>query len=351
MFSNDRGSLVLIASMVAGLALLATAAACSDDDRPDNATAHVGGISGTLAYPGDASDGGPSQAVVAFNRDTGSVHHVLVARTGPYTLKELPPGVYHVVAYAFDRAGGYSRAVACGLGVSCTDHALVDVVVRAGAVTAGVDPVDWYAPQGSFPARPAEVALPDGDPTPPAGCGAPSDACEFAARLERFASTGDADAFALVIHSGKPASFVCDGERGDFRLYPLCTGALAGEERLGYPQALHGSEGGAVAADDLAATVGRHVRVGATLASIGCDAPACETFAAAFALGDGQPAVFYLAFDRDASLGAYFLTGFGLSGDNAETILRGGTTGTVAGEITFTPWPEGDTSTTPVGDE
>ena len=45
-------------------------------------------------------------------------------------------------------------AVMCGLDASCTDHTLVYVEVFAGQDSFGVDPQDWYAPEGAFPSNP-----------------------------------------------------------------------------------------------------------------------------------------------------------------------------------------------------
>jgi hypothetical protein len=66
------------------------------------------------------------------------------------------PGTYTVVAYAqgLGEAAG-TAAVSCGLRASCTDHSLVRVTMRGGETTSGVDVSDWYAPPGTFPARPA----------------------------------------------------------------------------------------------------------------------------------------------------------------------------------------------------
>lgn len=34
------------------------------------------------------------------------------------------------------------------------DHSLITVEVGAGEVVSGIDPTDWYAPEGSFPSAP-----------------------------------------------------------------------------------------------------------------------------------------------------------------------------------------------------
>ncbi len=113
----------------------------------------TGSISGSLNYP---SEGIPSLTVVAFNINTGFWYYVITASgTGFYTISDLPPGSYRVVAYAGGSlAGGYSQAVPCGLTFSCTDHSLITVTVTAGNTTENVNPWDWYAPDGTFPANP-----------------------------------------------------------------------------------------------------------------------------------------------------------------------------------------------------
>jgi hypothetical protein len=66
-----------------------------------------------------------------------------------YTL-QVPPGRYFVYAASEDTLRGYrayfSKAVACGLHVGCTDHEPIPVEVRAHKTVRGVDPDDWFAP-------------------------------------------------------------------------------------------------------------------------------------------------------------------------------------------------------------
>jgi len=114
----------------------------------------VGSISGMLSYPSEFI---PPQRIVATNLATGQIFYVdtaLDARS--YRIANLPPGAYYVVAYVADPplASGYSQFVICGLSVDCTDHNLVEVIVKPGQETTGIDPGDWYAPQGTFPPDP-----------------------------------------------------------------------------------------------------------------------------------------------------------------------------------------------------
>jgi len=75
---------------------------------------------------------------------------------------EVDPGIYHVFAYRHDLAGGYTKYVTCGMGAYCSDHTLLPVVIKAGDTIQDINLLDWYAPAGTFPARP------DGSPQPPA---------------------------------------------------------------------------------------------------------------------------------------------------------------------------------------
>jgi hypothetical protein len=114
-----------------------------------------GSISGNLSYP---SEGIPPLRVVAFRTDIDQYFYVdTLQNQSTFQIDNLPAGTYHVVAYTMDGAlsGGYSQAVPCGLSVDCSDHSLIDVAVSDGQVSGGVNPADWYAPQGSFPPFPA----------------------------------------------------------------------------------------------------------------------------------------------------------------------------------------------------
>jgi hypothetical protein len=119
------------------------------------AAPQAGGITGTLSYPSSFI---PSMTVVAFEVGGQNYRYVITnANASTYQIDDLPPGDYYVVAYPADSPsfpGGYSQAVPCGLSVNCTDHSLIPVVVTGGSVTEGIDPGDFYAPEGSFPPYP-----------------------------------------------------------------------------------------------------------------------------------------------------------------------------------------------------
>ena len=113
-----------------------------------------GSVSGMLSYPSEFI---PALRVVAFSVDGFNYRYVdTMQDQGTYQITGLPPGKYHVVAYVIGGtlAGGYTEMVPCGLSVDCTDHSLIDVTVESGKDTPDVDPADWYAPEGTFPAMP-----------------------------------------------------------------------------------------------------------------------------------------------------------------------------------------------------
>jgi len=53
--------------------------------------------------------------------------------------------------------------VICGLSVSCHNHSLIHVHIEAGTIVNNIDPIDWYAPTGTFPPDPTG---PIATPTP-----------------------------------------------------------------------------------------------------------------------------------------------------------------------------------------
>ena len=134
------------------------AASSAPDEKSDEkpVVAQTGTIAGTLGYP---SQGIPPLEVFAINASDNSVYFKTVTAVNQqtFTIDGIAPGVYVVVAYPLDTdalAGGYTKAVACGLSVECTDHSLIQVAVTAGQSESGIEVKDWYAPSGQFPPRP-----------------------------------------------------------------------------------------------------------------------------------------------------------------------------------------------------
>jgi hypothetical protein len=114
----------------------------------------TGSITGSLSYPSDFI---PPLRVFAFQVGSENYFYVdTVENQTTYQIDDLPAGYYQVVAYILsgNYAGGYTQAVPCGLTVECTDHTLIDVPVNSGQTVTGVDPGDWYAPEGAFPPAP-----------------------------------------------------------------------------------------------------------------------------------------------------------------------------------------------------
>jgi hypothetical protein len=123
-------------------------------EKPEVVT---GSISGTLGYP---SEGIPPLEIYAIQSGGGLKFFKVKTKTnqGAFTIDEIDPGTYVVVAYPVGASpglsGGYTKAVACGLSVECTDHSLIPVVVVAGRTSANVEVKDWYAPENAFPVKP-----------------------------------------------------------------------------------------------------------------------------------------------------------------------------------------------------
>ena len=114
----------------------------------------TGSITGSLSYPSEFI---PPLRVFAFQVGTQSYFYVDTLKDqSTYQIDNLPPGNYQVVAYILGGtlAAGYSQAVPCGLSVDCTNHELIQVPVDSGQVVTGVDPGDWYTPEGTFPPPP-----------------------------------------------------------------------------------------------------------------------------------------------------------------------------------------------------
>ncbi|MBN2084734.1 MAG: hypothetical protein JW748_05875 [Anaerolineales bacterium] len=118
------------------------------------AAGEPGIIRGHLSYPSEFL---PAQRVIAFGVATMDAVADVTTEDGQgeYELS-VPAGDYYIVAYTLDggASAGYSQMVPCGLSASCTDHSLIVVHVGPGEVVEDINPQDWYAPEGSFPAMP-----------------------------------------------------------------------------------------------------------------------------------------------------------------------------------------------------
>ncbi len=140
---------------------LATATPLPPTSTPVNAS---GSISGTLTYPADTL---PSLYVAALQVGTRTYQYVITQPgQATYEIDDLPPGSWNIIAYTVGGgavpgglAGGYTKAVPCGLAAECADHSLINVVVSPGQHVNDINPGDWYAPPGTFPPFPAAPAL------------------------------------------------------------------------------------------------------------------------------------------------------------------------------------------------
>lgn len=133
-----------------------------------------GSIAGRLNYPADRI---PAMYVVAYRVGTHDYQYIITqAGQSTYTIEDLPPGTYNVIAYTVGGdsfpagfAGGYTRAVTCGLAPECANHSLIDVSVVAGQTATGVNVLDWYAPLGTFPPFPEQASIATATPATQTG--------------------------------------------------------------------------------------------------------------------------------------------------------------------------------------
>ena len=140
-------------TVAAGTTTPATAAATQS-------TAATGSITGLAGYP---AEGHPAMTIYAVSSTDRSVFFSVAVPRGTdpkptYTITGVRPGTYALFAYLDGNdgpaGGAYTQYVKCGLNASCSDHTIIDVVVRSGETVRDIDVTDWYAPQGTFPPRP-----------------------------------------------------------------------------------------------------------------------------------------------------------------------------------------------------
>jgi len=202
-----------------------------------NTSLTTGSISGSLSYP---SEWIPAQRIVAFR--VGGDDYYFIETTenqASFTLSGLPPGAYYVVTYLLseDLSAGYTNAVLCGLAVECQDHQLITVQVNAGGESTNIDPVDWYAPNGSFPPNP--FALPSSD-APSANTGSISGKLSYPSegipQLQIVAFHQDSEAFYSIETTPNQLTFqINDIPSGVY----IVVAYLSGEEYAGgYTQAV-----------------------------------------------------------------------------------------------------------------
>lgn len=104
----------------------------------------TGSISGNIVYIEGQEP--PRLRIVAFNQET-EYWYWLFTQPGQsaYTLSDLPPGTYQLVAYDNDgRAGGHADI----------NNNLIDISVDPGETVPDVDINNWEAPRDAFPPDP-----------------------------------------------------------------------------------------------------------------------------------------------------------------------------------------------------
>lgn len=144
-------------------ALTAQAGGQAATPSPAPSGDQAGSISGTLSYPSESL---PAMYVTAFQAGTQNYRYVSTSDgQRAYQIDGLAPGTYHVVAYTIGSqsfpaglAGGYTRAVPCGLSVTCSDHTMIDISVSAGQAITGINPADWYLVDDAFPPFPGPAS-------------------------------------------------------------------------------------------------------------------------------------------------------------------------------------------------
>jgi hypothetical protein len=147
----ENGSVDLAKQLLAVLNTRLPGASTQAPVSPANchgvAAGGTGSISGDqLAFPGP---GVPALRIYAVRIGAAGVFCSVttVANQRSYVIGGIPAGDYNVIAYpasGMHLAGGYTRAVPCGLQASCSDHFLLPVVVHEGQSVTNIQPNDWY---------------------------------------------------------------------------------------------------------------------------------------------------------------------------------------------------------------
>jgi hypothetical protein len=222
---------------------------------------------------------------------------------------------------------------------------VVFAIVLAFVVCLAVACSDEASPPASptSPATPtvASATATNPPPTPTvATCPPVMDvACDTADWAKATLAGADPDGlFAYLL----PHDYVCSGgvpEYGD-----ICDGAGKGEHRQGFQISIHGSEGEMASESRMRFLFDTWLGAASEwrLVNIGCPASgSCARFIVVFARA-GQPQVLYLAFQEvghdvpnPLPPGSAKLTGFGVSGDNADELRNGRPTMTSLGETRF----------------
>ncbi len=231
--------------------------------------------------------------------------------------------------------GALKTALGAAAGVAL---AVVSITAYFGLDQSGSEP-----PVASPPAETGVPTLPP-QPTRPATldgitAGSTTIPPEVLATADQLARLVHANNIAGLLALSMPQTFSCPaGPPRDGAPYPLCEGAAANEQRLGFRIALHGGEGETVGSTGFEAYLRRSVSPAAKLVSIGCgDGKYCDAgFVVAFSPAL-QTSVFYFELSNPHGGGEPKIHGLGLSGDNADDIVHGGATMSWLGSTVFYP--------------
>ena len=118
--------------------------------QPMHSAELTGMITGKLCYPGEHI---PELTIYARNVKTGKTFSTHVKEGTTVYKLSVPPGTYFVFVWTRTEkrsaaiGGSYSRAVPCGLNVSCADHRPIPVEVETGRTIPHIDPCDFYSPK------------------------------------------------------------------------------------------------------------------------------------------------------------------------------------------------------------
>jgi hypothetical protein len=179
--------------LVAALALAAISCTTSPNGSSPSTTSQAsaeprGSIAGHLAYP---AEGIPPMVVYAIRVGSAPAAFYTtetIMNQQKYTILGVPAGSYEVYATPALSASGhpfpaaYTRAIGCGLSVSCTDHSVIPVALRPGQAVTGIDPDDFYAPANAFRVIPPGGPVPASVANPSAQYADPQAAAKYEAR-------------------------------------------------------------------------------------------------------------------------------------------------------------------------
>jgi hypothetical protein len=125
-----------------------------------------GAIAGHVTTPSEVIVAQLVYAISTAGASRGAYSTETAFNQATYTIRGIAPGTYYV--YSARRplecgengvfvGASFSDAVKCGLSVSCTSHKPVPVIVKASATTVGIDPIDYYSPDGRVPMPPSWI--------------------------------------------------------------------------------------------------------------------------------------------------------------------------------------------------